>query len=62
MAIGSALQKGSYVYAYDEKGHQLFSVHADQLLGFTGSTVTVKKGSYAYTYDEKGHQQYSKHM
>ena len=61
MAIGNAVQRGTYVYIYDEKGHQKASVPTgsgpkDGLKGYTSSTVNVQRGSYIYTYDEKGHQ------
>jgi hypothetical protein len=61
MAIGNAVQKGSWVYIYDEKGRQLATVSAgsgpqDGLMGYTSSTVNVRKGSWIYTYDEKGRQ------
>lgn len=57
MAIGSAVQKGSMVYIYDERGRQLASVSAgDGLQGYTGSTVSVKRGNMVYTYDERGRQ------
>jgi hypothetical protein len=61
MAIGNAIQKGSWVYIYDEKGRQLATVSAgsgsqDGLTGYTSSTVNVRKGSWIYTYDEKGRQ------
>jgi hypothetical protein len=61
MAIGNAVQRGSFVYIYDEKGHQSGSVSAgsgdeDGLKGYTSSTVNVRRGSFIYTYDEKGHQ------
>lgn len=59
--IGSALQKGSTVYVYNEKGIQIYQ-KSGQLLGFTGSTMTLKNGSTAYTYDEKGIQQYQKSL
>jgi hypothetical protein len=55
MAIGSAVQKGSLVYVYDEKGRQIGS-HSGSLHGYTGSTVSVKRGSLIYTYNEKGQQ------
>ena len=55
MAIGNAKQNGSFVYAYDEKGRQLF-VKNGELHGFTGSTVVVKKGAFLYNYDKKGRQ------
>jgi len=65
MAIGSALERGSLIYAYDTHGQSLFarakgSGPKDGLLGFTGSTVTVRFGSIIYTYDEHGQTQYVK--
>lgn len=61
MAIGNVIEKGSYIYIYDEKGKQLYvkpktSGAKDGLLGYTASTVNIRKGSYIYTYDEKGKQ------
>ena len=50
---------------YDEHGRTLFqkargSGPKDGLLGFTGSTVTVRFGSIIYTYDEHGMTIYAK--
>jgi hypothetical protein len=61
MAIGNAIQKGAFVYIYDEKGRQLATVSSgaganDGLKGYTGSTVNVRRGAYIYTHDEKGRQ------
>ena len=57
MAIGSAVQRGSFVYVYDEKGRQLASVPAGEgLQGYTGSTVSVRRGAFIHTYDERGRQ------
>ncbi|WP_237170282.1 hypothetical protein [Pandoraea thiooxydans] len=61
MAIGNAVQRGSYVYVYDEKGRQLYGKPAgsgpdDGLKGYTSGTVNIRRGSYIYTYDEKGVQ------
>ncbi len=61
MAIGSAVQRGSLVYVYDGRGHQLAMLQAgngaqDGLKGYTGETVSVRRGAYVYTYDEKGRQ------
>ena len=58
--IGSALERGSLIVVYDEKGMSLFSKSKgsgpqDGLLGFTGSTVTVRFGSVIYTYGANGH-------
>ena len=57
--IGSAIERGSLICAFDEHGMTLFSKAKgsgpnDGLLGFSGSTVTVRFGSTIYTYDEKG--------
>lgn len=53
--ISTAIQRGSYVYVYDEDNHTLFSVNGE-LYGFTSTTVSVQKGSYVYVYDERGRQ------
>lgn len=63
--IGSALERGSLIVVYDEKGMSLFSKSKgsgphDGLLGFTGSTVTVRFGSVIYTYGERGQTVYAK--
>lgn len=58
MAIATAVQRGNWVYVYDENGHQLTSLNGD-LHGFTGSSVSVKRGNWIYVYDENGHQQNS---
>ena len=55
MAIGSAIERGSQVFVYDERGHMLFSEPKgsgphDGLPGFAGSTVTVQSGSTTLTY------------
>jgi hypothetical protein len=61
MAIGNAVEKGSYVYVYDEKGKQLFTTSKgaganDGLKGYTATTVNVRKGAYIYSFNEKGSQ------
>jgi hypothetical protein len=50
VAIGSAIERGSLICVYDERGTTLFqkakgSGPKDGLLGFTGSTVTVRARS-----------------
>ena len=55
MAISTAIQKGSTVYVYDEKNHQLWT-DSGQLHGYTGSSVSIRKSNTIYVYDEKGHQ------
>ncbi len=54
MPIGSAVQKGSTVYVYDERGRTLFTKSGgtkptDGLQGFTGLTVSIRIGSTMYT-------------
>ena len=57
MPIGSAVQRGSTVYIYDEKGRQIGSVPAgDGLQGYASGSVSVKSGSRIIIYDEKGRQ------
>jgi hypothetical protein len=57
MSIGNAVQRGNYVYVYDEKGQQLCTIPAGQgLTGYTSSSVNIKNGNYIYTYNEKGQQ------
>lgn len=62
MAIGSAVQKGRFVYVYDDRGRQLVSIavqSANALQGYTSNTVSIRKGNFIYVYDEKGHQKSS---
>ena len=61
MAIGNSVQRSSFVYVYDDKGHQLCTLSAgngpqDGLKGYTSSTVNIRRGAFIYTYDEKGRQ------
>lgn len=61
MAIGTAVQRGSTVYIYDEKRRQVATAPAgngpsDGLVGFTGSTVSIRRGASIYLYDERGRQ------
>jgi hypothetical protein len=63
--IGSAIERGSFIFVYDDGGHVLFSKARgsgpkDRLLGFTGSTVTAQYGSVIDTYDEHGMTIYAK--
>jgi hypothetical protein len=65
MAIGSAVERGSQVFVYDERGQMLFtkpkgSAPQDGVLGFTGSTVTVRSGSVVFVYGLHGEIVYSK--
>ncbi len=50
--ITVAVQKGEYVYVYNEKNSRLFA-EKGELCGFTSATVSIKRGDYVYTYNEK---------
>ncbi|MBP5237615.1 MAG: hypothetical protein ILO64_01405 [Clostridia bacterium] len=50
--IMSAIQKGNYVYVYNEKNLQI-GCRNGTLVGYTSSSVSVKQGAYVYTYNEK---------
>lgn len=61
MAIGNAVQRGTTVHVYDEKGRPLFSKPAgndkdDGLKGYTSSAVNIRHSNRIYSYDEKGRQ------
>lgn len=63
MAIGSVIEKGHMVYVYDEKGKQLCSKAFGNnwgLVGYTGTSFSVRNGKMIYVYDEKGKQLSSK--
>ena len=57
MTIETAVQKTSYIQIYGEHGSILGSIpteFGDILMGFTGSSVTVKKGGFINVYNEHG--------
>ena len=61
MPIANAVQRGSFVYVYNEKNQQLCALSAgsgpnDGLKGYTGSSVNIKRGGTIYTFNEKGTQ------
>lgn len=61
MAIGTAVQRGSLVFIYNEKSQQIGSISAgmgpgDGLVGFTSTTVSVRRGSLVFLYNERGSQ------
>jgi hypothetical protein len=61
MAIGSVTERGNVAIIYDEAGRQLtmipvgFGPH-DGLLGYTGSSVSLRFGAMILTYDSRGRQ------
>lgn len=61
MAIGNAVERGGWVYIYDENARQVSAVSAgsgpnDGLRGYTSSRVNVKRGGWIYSYDQNGQQ------
>ena len=57
MTIETSVQKSSSVQIYGEHGNILGSIplnFGDMLMGYTGSSVTVKKGEWVKVYDEHG--------
>ena len=59
--IASAVERGSYIYVYNDKGSQIAAISGgsgpkDGLTGYTGSTVSVRRGSYVYVYNANGSQ------
>ncbi|MFO0417002.1 MAG: hypothetical protein ACK5Y6_06915 [Pseudomonadota bacterium] len=61
MSIANAVQRGPWIYVYDEKNQQIFTKPAgsgpnDGLKGYTNSSVNIQNGSWIYTYNQKGQQ------
>ena len=61
MGIGTAIQKGRVVYVKDERGrhlwqHQVGLGPRDGLVGYTGTTVSIRSGSHIHIRDERGRQ------
>jgi len=44
------------IYVYDARGNILFILTADDLLGYTQSTLTARLGHHALTYNNMGTQ------
>ena len=53
--IGTAIQKGSQVFVYNERNSQIYVVNGE-LHGYTSTSVSVKRGSQIFTYNERGSQ------
>ena len=58
--IATAVQRGSFVYAYNDKGTIITTVSGgnggpkDGLVGYTQSTISVRRGSFIYVYNPNG--------
>ena len=55
MAISTAVQRGTMVQVYDERGHAVFS-RSGELHGYSGATVSVRRGRWVHTFDDRGRQ------
>ena len=51
--IGYAIQKGSRIYVYDDKNHEITN-KGGELLGFSSTSYVVKNGRQVLVYDEHG--------
>jgi hypothetical protein len=61
MAITTAVQRGPFVYVYDERGIQTAVISCgsgarDGLVGYTGWAVSIRRGEFVYIYDSQGRQ------
>jgi hypothetical protein len=61
MAIGSVTLRGNVALVYDELGRQLSTIPVgfganDGLLGYTGSSMSLRFGAMILTYDAQGRQ------
>jgi len=55
--IANAVQRGVWVYIYNEKGSQIGSVAAKEgLVGYTSKSVSIRSGAWIYIYDARGRQ------
>lgn len=50
--IALAVQRGSYVYVYDEKNQQI-TYRYGKLVGFTGTSFSIQRDGCIFVYDEK---------
>ena len=59
MVIGSAVERGSVIYVYNDKGRVLFSKpkgpqRGDGLKGYTGTTLNIQRGDVIYPTTRRG--------
>lgn len=52
--IAVALHRGAFIQALDIRGHLLFSIAAETLIGYTSTTVSVQQGAFVQTYGIRG--------
>jgi hypothetical protein len=61
MTIANAIQRGAFVYVFNERGEQTSTLFAgrnrdDGVTGYTSSQVNIRRGGFIYSYDERGQQ------
>lgn len=61
MAIANAVQRGPFIYIYNEQGQQTAAVPVgsepnDGLCGYTAACVNVRNGPFIQSLDENGSQ------
>ena len=61
MTISNAIERGRFVYVYDEKGRVLFtrpigSGAHDGLKGYAADSISIRQGGMVATYDATGRQ------
>jgi phage pi2 protein 07 len=61
MAIASVVERGGWVYVYDERGNNITTIMGgsqpdEGLQGYTASTVSIRRGPWVYVYDQSGNQ------
>jgi hypothetical protein len=54
--IASVTMIQKIAYAYDQRGNILFLLPCDGILGYTGTSVTIRQGAHALTYNNMGSQ------
>ena len=57
--IGTVVQKGNIIYVYDEKSYHISLRHVNNgaiLMGYTGTSYSVRDGDSVFIYDEKSNQ------
>lgn len=54
--IASVVMIQKIAYVYDQRGNILFLLPCDAILGYTGTSVTIRQAAHAFTYNNMGTQ------
>lgn len=60
--ISLAKQDGNAINVYDENGNHKFTRYGDELVGFTGTTVSIRDRNVIKVYDENGNYKFAKYI